>query len=217
VGRPSWDQYFLNIAEAVSERSDCERSRVGAVVVKDRRIRGTGYNGAPAGKPGCESCPRRTAQVVPGESDYDSGPTLCNAVHAEANALLYCDREDLIGSTLYITREPCYGCQKLIDAAGVEKVVTPDRLREELAVKEFIYVPRRVLFGSGPVYKYGYTTQIADHDIKFSVLVNNGMSDTFRREYDKFWNDTEDDKDEENDGSGCGCGVCSCLSPVGPR
>lgn len=123
--RPSWNEYFLNIANAVSARSDCERSRVGAVVVKDRRIRGTGFNGAPAGKPGCDSCPRRESGVHPGSS-YDGGPGACVAIHAEANALLYCDREDLIGATLYITRAPCYGCQKLIAAAGITRVVTPE-------------------------------------------------------------------------------------------
>nr|WP_100460640.1 deaminase [Mycobacteroides abscessus] len=126
MSRPSWDKYFLNIATAVAERSDCDRSKVGAVVVKDRRIRGTGYNGSPAGMPGCGSCPRRLASVSPGETSYDDGPGRCVAVHAEANALLYCDREDLVGATLYVTREPCYGCEKLITASGVERVVTPD-------------------------------------------------------------------------------------------
>ncbi|AUV61993.1 dCMP deaminase [Mycobacterium phage SWU2] len=122
--RPDWDEYFLRIAETVSERSDCERSKVGAVVVKDRRVRATGYNGAPSGRPGCATCPRRTAEATPGVSDYDRGPTACVAVHAEANALLYCDREDLIGATLYITRGACGGCQKLINAAGISRVVT---------------------------------------------------------------------------------------------
>ncbi|AJD82454.1 deoxycytidylate deaminase [Mycobacterium phage Sheen] len=121
--RPDWDEYFLGIAKAVAERSDCERSKVGAVVVNDRRVRGTGYNGAPSGQPGCAICPRRLAGAVAGVSDYDSGPTRCVAVHAEANALLYCDREDLVGATLYITREACGGCQKLIDAAGISRVV----------------------------------------------------------------------------------------------
>ncbi len=112
--------YFLGIAIAVAARSDCERSRVGAVVVKDRRIRATGYNGAPAGKPGCLTCPRRLSGVEPG-TDYSN----CVAVHAEANALLYCDREDLIGATLYITRAPCYACEKLIAASGIVRVVYP--------------------------------------------------------------------------------------------
>lgn len=123
--RPTWDNYFLSIAEQVSTRSDCERSKVGAVVVKDRRIRATGYNGAPSGKPGCGTCPRRHSEVEPG-SDYDTGPGRCVAVHAEANALLYCNREDLIDATLYLTREPCPGCLKLIEAAGIAGVVYPE-------------------------------------------------------------------------------------------
>ncbi|RYH20148.1 MAG: cell division protein DedD [Alcaligenaceae bacterium] len=120
--RPDWTEYFLDIARAVAKRSDCERDQVGAVVVKDRRIRATGYNGAPSGQPGCLSCPRRTSSCTPGSS-YDN----CVAIHAEANALLYCDREDLIGATLYITRAPCYACEKLIAATGVEHIVYPER------------------------------------------------------------------------------------------
>jgi len=120
--RPDWDEYFLGIAEAVSLRSDCERDKVGAVVVgSDRRIRSTGYNGSPAGMVGCSSCPRRTSEVPPG-SCYSN----CVAIHAELNALLYCDRNDLPGSTLYITRRPCYGCMKAIKASGVEWVGYPE-------------------------------------------------------------------------------------------
>src|SRR5690554_8184634 len=114
MSRPDWDEYFLGIAGAVAARSDCERSRVGAVVVKDLRIRGTGYNGAPAGMSGCSTCPRRTSDCAPG-SDYSN----CVEVHAEANALLYCFLYDLIDATLYITREPCYVNQKLIDSNGI--------------------------------------------------------------------------------------------------
>lgn len=123
--KPSWDEYFINIARAVSERSYCERSRVGAVVVKDRRIRATGYNGSPAGKPGCETCPRRTSGVAPGAPYDGSDSGRCVAIHAEANALLYCGREDLVGATLYITRAPCVACAKLAEAAGVSRVVWP--------------------------------------------------------------------------------------------
>lgn len=120
--RPDWDQYFLGIAAAVSLRSDCERDKVGAVVVgSDRRIRSTGYNGSPSGMEGCSSCPRRTSDVPPGSCYRD-----CVAIHAELNALLYCDRSDLPGSTLYITRQACYGCLKAIQASGVARVVTPE-------------------------------------------------------------------------------------------
>jgi dCMP deaminase len=119
--RPSWDEYFLGIAVAVAARADCVRRQVGCVIVRDRRIVGTGYNGAPAGAPGCDYCPRRTSDVEPGSS-YDTGPGACVAVHAEANALLYTDRRDLPGATLYATANPCDGCAKLIRGAGITDV-----------------------------------------------------------------------------------------------
>lgn len=125
MSRPDWDSYFMGIAYAVAARADCERRRVGAVVVKDRRIRASGYNGAPAGAPGCVSCPRRLSGVDPGSS-YDTGVGACVAIHAEANALLYCDRGDLVGATLYITCSPCDGCLKLIRATGVSRIVWND-------------------------------------------------------------------------------------------
>ncbi|MGW0245105.1 deoxycytidylate deaminase [Nocardia goodfellowii] len=121
--RPGWDEYFLNIAESVACRSDCERDKVGAVIVQDRRIRGTGYNGAPSGHPGCAECPRRLSDCLPGSS-YDN----CTAIHAEANALLFCDLADRVGATIYITRKPCYACSKLIAGAGITRVVTPEDL-----------------------------------------------------------------------------------------
>ena len=123
--RPDWDKYFLGIASAVAARADCERRKVGAVVVLNRRVRSTGYNGSAAGEPGCESCPRRTSKVAPGSS-YDTGAGACVAIHAEANALLYCDRGDLVGATIYITTDPCDGCLKLIKAAGVSRIVWPE-------------------------------------------------------------------------------------------
>lgn len=124
MSKPEWTDYFLGIAEAASKRSSCTRSKVGAAVVKDRRVRSLGYNDAPAGLPGCEDCPRARSLVEP-DSQYDYGEGMCNAIHAEANALLYCNREDLYGATLYITRKPCHGCMKLILATGIEAVIWP--------------------------------------------------------------------------------------------
>lgn len=120
--RPTWDEYGLSLAEVVATRSDCVRSQVGAVVLApDHRVVGTGYNGAPAGMEGCSTCPRRVSNVAP-LTAYDN----CVAVHAEANVLLYTRREDLKGSTLYITRSPCQWCQKLIKASGIAQVVWQD-------------------------------------------------------------------------------------------
>lgn len=124
-GRPDWDTYFTDIAVAVSARAECSRSKVGAVLVKDNRIRATGYNGAPQGRPSClqGACPRASSQAAPGVSSYDDGPTSCIALHAEQNALLYASRDDAEGATLYVTREPCAGCQRMIDGSGIVRVV----------------------------------------------------------------------------------------------
>lgn len=126
VCRPGWDEYFLGIAQAVGARADCVKRQVGAIVVKDRRIVGTGYNGAPSGKPGCltaGACPRgQRADVAPGSS-YDTGPGSCIAVHAEANALIWAGRDACFGATLYVTHVPCDGCARLIEAAGINRVI----------------------------------------------------------------------------------------------
>jgi dCMP deaminase len=121
--RPNWDEYFLGVAHAVKLRSDCERDKVGAVIVDGtNRIIATGYNGAPSGHDGCRSCPRRTSGVAPG-SPYSN----CVAVHAEANAIVFCSYPDRTQPrTIYVTRQPCVDCAKLIAAAGINRVVTPD-------------------------------------------------------------------------------------------
>lgn len=136
--RPDWDTYYLGIAKAVSERADCTRRRIGAVIVdSSNRPLGQGYNGAPPGKPGCLSmgaCPRgkmSTTEVRP-DSSYDTGPGSCIAVHAEVNAILDAGgRRACIGATLYITDAPCDGCSRIIDAAGIARVVFPVKNREE--------------------------------------------------------------------------------------
>lgn len=125
--RPGWQDYFLGIARAVATRGDCTRRQVGAVVVDgDNRIVSTGYNGAPPGGPSCIAgeCPRAASTVPPGSS-YDTGPGACVAVHAEANALLYAGVSAARGGTLYLTDEPCGGCQRLIRAARLRRVVWP--------------------------------------------------------------------------------------------
>ncbi|WP_395759519.1 deoxycytidylate deaminase [Streptomyces althioticus] len=122
--RPDWATYFLQIADAVAARGDCLRCRVGAVLVgPDNRIRSTGFNGSFPGGPSCLAgeCPRCLSDVPSGTGYED-----CVEVHAEANALLYASWEDCQGSTLYVTREPCKDCSKLIRASGVANVFWAD-------------------------------------------------------------------------------------------
>lgn len=124
AGRPAWDEYFLGLAVAVSQRADCRRARHGAVIVgPDHRVVSTGYNGGPPGGPSCLAgeCPRAFSNVPPLTPDYSN----CIALHAEQNAIAFADHSRTKGATIYITGTSCDMCTKLIRAAGITRVVTP--------------------------------------------------------------------------------------------
>lgn len=126
--RPSWNDYFLEIAEVVSLRADCQRRQVGCVLVdEDHRIIGTGYNGTEPGGASClkGECPRGLLgyDVVEEFTNYDSGPGKCVSTHAEINALIWA-RTSCKGATAYVTDQPCPTCAKALAAAGVRQVVT---------------------------------------------------------------------------------------------
>lgn len=120
--RPSWDDYFLRMAQLVATRATCPRRQVGAVLVRDRRVIATGYNGAVRGAPHCEDV---GCLMVGGHCR--------RAVHAELNALLYCAASGVssAGSTIYCTDFPCVDCAKALVQAQVRQVVYlaeyPDR------------------------------------------------------------------------------------------
>jgi dCMP deaminase len=120
VTRASWDEYFLELARTTSSRATCSRRKHGAIIVRDRRIVSTGYNGGPSGFPHCDegACPRADSSAPQGH-DYES----CIAIHAEANALLFSSPEERDGASLYCTGAPCFGCAKLIANSGVSEVV----------------------------------------------------------------------------------------------
>ena len=122
IKRPSWDEYFMRTASLVSERSTCLRRAVGAVLVKDKQILSTGYNGAPSGITHCEitGCLRMKLHVPSGERHE-----ICRGLHAEQNVLL---QAALYGisvkdSTIYVTNQPCIICAKMIINAGIKEVV----------------------------------------------------------------------------------------------
>ena len=131
--RPSKDEYYLNIAEAVSARSTCLRRKYGAVIVKDDEIISTGYNGAPRGEKNCSDtgyCYREQKGIPHGER-YEA----CCGVHAEMNAIISASRREMIGAILYLAGQeadgspvaeikPCGICEKLIKNAGIIAVVT---------------------------------------------------------------------------------------------
>jgi dCMP deaminase len=135
VNRPDWDPYFLGIAVAVSARGECTRRQVGAVIVNEHhRLVKPGYNGAAAGERSClqGACPRGrfTEAELPGggaggNNDYETGSSLCIAIHAEANAIMEAGRAACIGCTIYVTCEPCQPCRNLIRGAGIVRAVWP--------------------------------------------------------------------------------------------
>jgi len=132
VKRPSWDEYFMKIAHLVKERSTCLRRKVGAVLVKERRILATGYNGTPKGLPHCEvvGCLREKMKVPSGERQE-----LCRGLHAEQNAIVQAAVFGVStrGATLYTTTYPCVVCAKLIINAEIKEVIYDDEYEDELA------------------------------------------------------------------------------------
>ena len=135
VKRPDWDEYFMGIAKLVSERSTCLRRAVGALIVKNRRILTTGYNGTPSGITHCEAggCLREKMKVPSGKRHE-----LCRGLHAEQNAIIQAALYgvDIHGGTLYCTNQPCSICAKMLINAGIKEVVMESGYPDEMA-KEF--------------------------------------------------------------------------------
>ncbi|MCY7866046.1 cytidine/deoxycytidylate deaminase family protein [Bacillus spizizenii] len=111
--RKSWDSYFLDIAEKVAERSTCDRLHVGAVIVKDKLIVSTGYNGSIQGQDHCSDA---------GHLLNEQGRCV-RTIHAEQNAIIFASRDELQGATAYVTHEPCETCTKLLIQSGVKRIV----------------------------------------------------------------------------------------------
>jgi dCMP deaminase len=133
--RPTWDEYFMNIVELVKTRSTCLRRQVGALIVKDKRILASGYNGAPVG---CKHCVEigclRDKLGIPSGQRHE----LCRATHAEQNAIVQAaySGTSVRDSVMYVTTQPCVLCAKLAINAGITKIIFkgdyPDDLSMEL-------------------------------------------------------------------------------------
>jgi len=132
--RPSWDEYFMEVAEVVRKRSTCMRRQVGAVIVKDNRILSTGYNGAPKGLRHCEEvgCTRANYNVPSGERHE-----LCRGLHAEQNAIIQAAvfGTAIEGATIYTTLSPCVLCTKMIINSGIKRIVLREQYNDPLAIE----------------------------------------------------------------------------------
>jgi dCMP deaminase len=119
--RASWDEYFMNIAREVAKRSTCDRKFVGAVVVRDRSILATGYNGSIKGLPHCDD-----------EGHLMEEGHCVRTVHAEANAIVQAARNGvrIDGGDIYVTASPCWGCFRLIANAGIGRIVFGEFYRD---------------------------------------------------------------------------------------
>ena len=123
--RPSWDDYFMDITFQVAKRSTCDRARVGAVIVKDKRILTTGYNGSPAGLPHCDEIGHL---IIAGHC--------VRTLHAEQNAIIQAALHgvSVAGGTIYVTHQPCLTCAKMIINAGIRHVIYAGAYPDENAV-----------------------------------------------------------------------------------
>lgn len=120
--RASWDEYFMNIAKEVATRATCDRKHVGAVIVRDKSILATGYNGSVRGLAHCDD-----------EGHLMEDGHCVRTVHAEANAIVQAARNGMRieGASIYVTASPCWGCFRLIANAGLVKVVFGEFYRDQ--------------------------------------------------------------------------------------
>jgi dCMP deaminase len=132
MNRPTWDEYFMEIARLVASRSTCLRRQVGAVMVKDKNILATGYNGTPSGIRHCSEvgCLRQQLNVPSGERHE-----LCRGLHAEQNAIIQAAKHgvNVDGAVLYCTHSPCIICSKMLINSGVKRIVCTDGYPDPLA------------------------------------------------------------------------------------
>ena len=132
--RISWDEYFMEMAKLAAKRSTCIRRQVGAVIVQDKHVVATGYNGAPKGIPHCAElggCYREQHNIPSGERHE-----LCRALHAEQNAIIQAATyaQGIDGASIYITHQPCVICAKMIINAGIQRVVVNEGYPDQMAV-----------------------------------------------------------------------------------
>jgi dCMP deaminase len=132
--RKSWDNYFMSIAELVAKRSTCIRRSVGAVIVKNKRILATGYNGVPSGIAHCTDvgCLREQLKIPAGERHE-----ICRGIHAEQNAIIQAATcgVDISDSIIYSTHQPCFICTKMIINAHIVKIIYKEEYPDKLAIE----------------------------------------------------------------------------------
>jgi dCMP deaminase len=122
--RKSWDDYFMDMAYMAASMATCPRRHVGAILVKEKKILGTAYNGAPAGVPDCYEAGCILSQTVEEiEGEWIRKTHCIRSIHAEQNLLLFTDREDRQQATVYVTDQPCWTCTNMLANSGIAEIV----------------------------------------------------------------------------------------------
>lgn len=130
--RKSWDTYFMDMAYMAASRATCPRRHVGAVLVKDKKILGTAYNGAPAGVPDCYEAGCLLAETYEEIDGQWVKKTRCiRSIHAEQNLILFTDREQRQGATVYVTDQPCWTCTNMLANSGIAEIVYHREYRKD--------------------------------------------------------------------------------------
>ncbi len=136
MGRTNSDEYFMDIARRTSQQSTCLRRHVGAVIVCDKHILSTGYNGAVVGSKHCDEkgCLRQQLNIPSGQRQE-----ICNAVHAEQNAIVQAAKfgYSINGASIYVTDSPCYICGKMLVNAGIKEVIIDNEYSDQMAMDLF--------------------------------------------------------------------------------
>lgn len=161
--RPSWDEYFMSIADVVGGRATCDRGRSGCVAVRDKRILATGYVGAPAGIPSCDEVGHELHTVT--HADATKTQHCVRTTHAEQNVIAQAARVgvSLDGATLYVHMTPCYACAKILVNAGIKRVVAKKDYHASVRSKEVLR-DAQVLFELVSTEVEEYSNQTTDDE-----------------------------------------------------
>jgi len=165
--RKDWDTYFMDIAFMVSTRSRCPRRHVGAVLVQGKKLLGTAYNGAPMGVPDCSEAGCMIVEEYEPAGGEGAGEMVkkqrcIRTIHAEQNLLLFTDRIDREGSTVYVTDQPCWTCANMLANSGIREIVYHRAYPKDYEKVEALMKQRGLLFRRIEGYQPPADTEVQD-------------------------------------------------------
>jgi len=166
--RKDWDTYFMDIAFMASTRSRCPRRHVGAVLVQGKKLLGTAYNGAPMGVPDCSEAGCLIVEEVASQEEAMNGVKVkqrcIRTIHAEQNLILFTDRTDREGSTVYVTDQPCWTCANMLANSGIAEIVFHREYPKDFDKVDTLMKQRGIRFRQIEGYTPPPDTEVQDAD-----------------------------------------------------